>query len=229
MVQIRRGIEAPIWVFGFVSHDKKGIVYQNPYRKNEWLFFREEEEIPIYKRPLMTLTSSGKPRPKSLRECLIIGMMCEREMCRVLRPLMEPLKVYTLPWSGAHTKGTDLIITKHEEEDFSDPMKAIRRAEFAITSVDLRHGSLECRTCIPEWYERCLKDKVRPIVAWVENRYEKDEKYWFLVLDEESIHAVYYREEIPIKYSTSVRRTEKYKLSIDKFTEYVRNVLKSRL
>jgi hypothetical protein len=224
MVQIRKGIEPPIWCIGFESYDAKGIVYQDPYRNGKWLFFREEERIPVYKKPLF-LTSSGKPRRASLKELVSVGIMNEQEMVRQLRPLLKPLFVYTLPWSGQHTQGTDIIITKHEELDFTEPMIAVRRSEYAVSLLGVSNTVFNTKTPIVGWYERCLKDKTRPVVAWVEDRWTEKETPWYVILNEESLRAMFYRDDKPLLYHPSRRRALPFRISQEKFSLEVIKVL----
>jgi hypothetical protein len=217
LVKFTRGMEPPVWTIGFESHDQKGYVFKDPVNK-EWVFFRREEECPIYARPLTKLYSDGTPRHASMHELLEIGMMNERELTRLLRPMVKPLNVYSLPMSGAHTKGSDVLVTWHEELDFTNPMDAVRRSLWSISCVNLRKGQLEYNTPIKEWYERCVQDKVPAVVNWVENRYEINEKYWFVILRPHMI-------DVFNKRSTATSKLEKYKIPVEKFVIEVRKVL----
>jgi len=217
LVKFARGMESPVWTIGFESHDQKGYVFKDPTNK-EWVFFKRETEYPVYARPLTKLYSDGTPRHASMSELLEIGMMNERELVRILRPLIKPLNAYTLPMSGAHTKGTDVIVTWHEELDFTNPMEAVRRSLYAISCVNLRKRQLDYHTPIKEWYERCVQDKVPAVVNWVENRYEINEKYWFVILRPHMI-------DVFNKRSTATSKLEKYKIPVDKFVLEVSKVL----
>lgn len=217
MVEVKIG-NSKYWCMGFESHDHKGIVYKCPLT-NKWVFFRREMEIPIYARPLTKLYSDGTPRHASMAELLEIGMMNERELVRILRPLLTPLNVYSLPMSGAHTQGTDVIVTWHEELDFTEPMDAVRRSLFAISCVNYRQdqGCLDYRR-IKEWYANCVRDKIPAVVNWVEDRYTDHEKYWFIVLRPHMI-------DVFNKWSVTIRKLEKYKIDMCQFVLEVKKVL----
>lgn len=227
MVLVSKGKEPPVWTIGFESWDFKGIVYKDPWQFKHWLFFREDYRTPVYHRP-MALYSDGTPRQMSFKEKIQVGIMNEIELTRQLREkLGECVHVYTLPWSGAHTEGTDLIITEHEETDFTEPMKAVRRSLFAISLVGYRHGELEITTHINEWYYRCLRDGTTPVVAWATDRYTKDEKHWFIILNIDNLHKVFFSHDRPIKHMIGAGKTISHRIDMDSFVLEVCKVLKS--
>jgi hypothetical protein len=209
MIEVQIG-NSKYWCIGFESHDAKGYVFKDPINK-AWVFFRREVEYPIYARPLTKLYSNGTPRRMSMNETLEIGMMCERELVRILRPLVKPLHVYSLPMSGAHTQGTDVIITKNEELDLDGGRDLVRRSLVAISCVRRRKLMIDYRTPIKEWYQRCKDDKVMAVVNWVEDRYSDHETYWFLIVTDENVRPFG-------KYGISVRKVESMKSSLIEFT-----------
>jgi hypothetical protein len=222
MVQIKRGIEPAVWTIGFESHDHKGYVFKDPVNK-EWVFFRREEEFPIYERPLTKLYSDGTPRRRTFNEALEEGMMCERELVRVLRPLVKPLNVYSLPSSGAHCGGTDVIITWHEELDLSQGRDLVRRSLYAISCVAFYPGkkslgNIMYNTPIKEWDARCGQDGVKPIINFVQDRYTDHEKYWFIPVTSSNINLFN-------RKATALAKLEKYRIPVDKFVLEVSKVL----
>jgi hypothetical protein len=222
MVQIKRGMEPAVWTIGFESHDHKGYVFKDPVNK-EWVFFRREEEFPIYERPLTKLYSDGTPRHRTFNEALEEGMMCERELVRVLRPLVKPLNVYSLPSSGAHTDGTDVVITWHEELDLSPAREVVRRSLYAISCVCFvpgikSPGKISYNTPIKEWDARCGQDGVKPVIQWVQDRYSDHEIYWFLPVTSSNINLFN-------KKSVTLNKVGKYKIGIEQFVLEVSKVL----
>lgn len=193
MIQFSRGMEPPQWTIGFESWDQKGYVFKDPANK-QWVFFKRDMEYPIYKRPLACTYSDGRPRKRSFKEALEEGMMCERELVRVLRPLLKPLFVYSLPMSGAHCGGTDVIVTDHEEEDLDGGRDLVRRSRCSITcvchhSTNKTGGHISYNTPIKEWYLRCKDDGVKAVISWVVDRYTDHEVYWFCPVTDENVNV----------------------------------------
>lgn len=207
MIQLPEGL----WTPAMESWDEKGYTYRNPFT-GKWDFIKIIEGV--RNRPLGDVTK-GK-RPMSKRDRIMIGIAFEHTLARLLRPRLEPLFVYNLPMSGAHSGGTDIVISRVKEDDIdTDPLRIVDRGLLAVSL--LTYSKTRAGFQLQPGFHNWAKTTKNPVISW-----HIGEEYFFVFLDEDKYKAIFIKEDGSIKkYRANSRPAEPYKLDIDSFTKVI--------
>jgi len=175
--------EHPIRVFGFRSFDGKGLTYQHPNSMwgAPWIFMKIWEAYPIGHKNL----SKKWYRLSKLQRCISKAVELEKKVCCDLFDAGFPdSSICLLPESGVHSKGTDIVLTKHNPKFGAHPSFFLERPHFTVEkgliAIEVlgttnNHGN-GLKFTYPysknfvKWMEDCNFYHTIPVIAWIEGK-----------------------------------------------------------
>lgn len=188
------------WAIAFLSYDKLGYVFKSK-NSNRWNFTGIVNRcLQVYSRKI----NWNSHYWNSFEFNLQLGIIKEKQVKQDLETLFEnPFNVYLLARSGAGCHGTDIIITAHNGDEYSDfHLRTENRFQYIVCSsicafevfgITYRGKNKDipyfnsANKDIMQYMKELEDNKVIPFIAWV-----IDDTVWYMPLTSETVNAVFF-------------------------------------